>query len=477
MTKFSRLSYKAFLLISAVGLLSTLTANWITTGIDTITDTRARKWISMQSLGIDLTGRLHAVWVEKLGNSPNYLLYSFKSPGARWSSPETIAETVSVKCALAVEKNSGSVHIAYIKQFGDSNDLCYTTNANGGWQTVRITKDTVPNFTPAIALENDSIPHVAWVTRLPGVAFKIGYSTSRTGRWENQLLVGSELGDFGSGATPYLAISPAGCAHITYRGGNYPDYHIHHAENTAPGDTHWFYEILTTSNNYDYISALAAGANEELFLACSGNDGWGMPFRTHYLHRPAGSSVWDFAQLITGPFSAQLEGFFFDGRTIHITWQLINGNIAMEQIYHCSNYSGNWINSPVRADTHTSGGSIVLDNNHCGHVLVKIETPADTELYCIHSSPLTGISEQEASFLPVRNSSTAFISNRTEYRLPFKWTGNVEVYSNAGIRLVNLVAENGNIQFVTGSKTGYGLRSGVYFLKKGNQLIRLIFVK
>ncbi|MGQ9708677.1 MAG: hypothetical protein ACUVUR_07395 [bacterium] len=450
---------------------------WVTTGIDTITDTRARKTLSMQSLAVDTSLTLHAVWIERLGAGPNYLLYSSKSPSSHWCTPETIAESVAVRVALSVEKNTGIAHIAFIQQFADTTELCYATNRTGIWEKIRITKDTIPDFTPTIALESDSFVHIAWVTREPSIAFRIGYATNRTSTWETQILRQSQLGDFGTGAMPYLTISPTGIAHITYRGGNYPDYHIHHAENNAPGDTNWSYEVLTTGNNFDYISALAAHDGEELFLVASGNDGWGMPFRTHYLHRPPNSLNWDQYQLITASASAQMEGFCMDSGNVHITWQLINGNIIMEQLYHCSNYAGLWFNSPIRADSHTTGGAIVVDYSHCGHVLAIIETQSDTELYCIHSAPFTGIAESENDHEPIRLILSTFVKNRVNIFLPFENTGQAEIYTINGTRLCTLKAEQNQIQWDCRAENGASLASGIYIVRCGNRLGRILLIR
>lgn len=459
------------------GLTLPIFGAWVTTGIDTITDSRARKSVSIQSIAVDSRLTLHAAWVERLGVGPNYLLYSSKSPGSNWSVAETIAESVAVRVALTVEKNTGFAHIAFIQQFADTTELCYATNRTGTWQTIRITKDTICDFTPTIALESDSFAHIAWVTREPGIAFRIGYATNRTRTWETQILRLSQLGDFGSGALPYLALSPAGIAHITYRGGNYPDYHIHHAENTGPGDTSWSYEVLTTGNDYDYVSALAAQEGEELFLVASGNDGWGMPFRTHYLHRPAHSSNWDQYQLITASASASMEGFCMEKRNVHITWQLINGNLIMEQLYHCSNYTGIWFNSPIRADSHTTGGSIVVDSTACGHVLAIIETQSDTELYCIHSAPFTGITETDCHPLPARSLAPTFVKDQVSFTLTGDRTERVEIYGKNGVLVRIIKPKQNQVRWDCRAENGAQLATGIYFIRCGSQIGRVVLIK
>jgi hypothetical protein len=94
---------------------------------------------------------------------------------------------------------------------------------------------------------------------------------------------------------------------------------------------------------------------------------------------------------MTASASASMEGFCMDRSDVHATWQVINGNVMAEQIYHVTNASGNWLNSPVRADSHTSRGALTIDAARCGHALVSVETPTDTELYCVNSAPLVGL--------------------------------------------------------------------------------------
>jgi len=475
--RFSRLPIKRLTLLSIFASALPLAGAWVTTGMDTLTHTRARKTVSMQSLAVDNTGTLHAAWVERLGSAPNYLLYSCKFPDSNWSTPETIAETVAVHIALTVEKNTGVAHIAFIQNFADSAELSYAKKlCPGAWQVSQITKDTIQDWTPTIALESDSFVHIAWVTREPGIAFRIGYATNRTATWETQILRESQLGDFGTGAMPYLALSPAGIAHITYRGGNYPDYHIHHAENFCAGDTNWSYEVLSTANQYDYTSALAAYLGEELFLVTSGNDGWGMPFRTHYLHRPPNSTTWDPYQRITADASAEMQGFCMDSRNVHITWQLINGNIIAEQLYHLSNYTGRWFNSPIRADSHAIGGAITIDTSHCGHVLAIIETPLDTELYCIHSAPFTGIAEQKNSYF-THWLRPSIIANGTIIQIPVATGSNVGIYTINGIKLRTVKPECDYLIFDCRDETGSVLPNGVYLLRSKNLEERIVIVR
>lgn len=468
---------KRLFLLFSILLSSAAPAGWVTASIDTLTHTRARKWTTMQSIAVDALGTLHAAWTESQSSTLKRVIYARKPAGGRWSTPETIAETTSNHVAIAVEESTGRPHIAFVYQFADTNDLCYATNRDGFWLCTRVTKDSIYDVTPSIALEQDSIPHIAWVSREPGVAFRVAYATNRTGVWTTQLLRGSQLGDFGLGAAPFLAISPQGRAHISYRGGNYGNYHIHHAQNSQPNDTVWAYEITYTDNDQCVVSGIAARDSEELFLVCSGNEYWGAPYHTYYLHRPAGSSAWNPCTLITGSASACMEGFCMNGTSVHATWQQINGNILMEMLYHVTNASGHWFNSPIRADSHTTRGAIVVDSSHCGHTLVIIETPADTELYCINSAPLVAVVESLSSAHPQLVVST-FIRNRLRIEVPPHYCDEtVTIYASNGGIVRTLPVRNRLLLWDTRDQNGRPVPSGAYTLRCGNLLGRTVIIR
>lgn len=460
-------------LVALCLLISASPGAWTTLSLDTITHTRARKWTTLQAIAADCSGGLHACWVEGVSAGPKRVLYSRRPAGGRWTAAETVATNSDTRAALAVEFNSGCAHIAWVFSAAETTDLCYSTNTSGSWLTSRLTCDTVTDITPSIALEDDSVPHIAWITREPGVAYRIGYATSRSGNWIVQRLGQSQLGPFGTGAQPFLAISPSGRAHAVYRGGDYGDYRIHHAENPAPGDTQWSYEILTTGNLNDFTAAVAARAGEELDLVCSGNDYWGAPFRTYYLHRPANSQTWDPAELMTASASATLEGFCTDGPHVHATWQLVNGNVLAEQLWHVSDAEGLWFNSPVRADSHTSRGALVVDRNHCGHALVVIETPADTELYCINSAPLAAVGGRPD------NSPTHALATvaRPPVQLAVNATSELPIYSSDGRQLSKVRPHDGLVVWDGFDARRRRVPPGIYLLRDSRRCLSVRIVR
>lgn len=352
--------FRVFLLLLTISLVAW--AQWVTMSIDTLTATITTKTMTMQALAIDNSQTLHAVWTERIGSGINRIFYAQKHLDSSWTIPELVADSTNADPVMGVEPNTGRIHIAYTVTLGTYPELFYATNQSGSWERIRLTANDVYDYTPTIAVKGTSA-HIAWITIDSAGAYRIAYGIYSAGNWQSDILDGSQLGDFGLGAAPYLALEPEGIPHISYRGGNYGNYHIHHAENPF-GDTTWRYEILYTVNGNDFTSALAAKRSGEIFLVASGNDGWGFPFRTCYLHRPPNSSNWEPYQLMTADASATLRGFAMDSNYVHITWERVSGHILTEEIYHCSNFSGYWFNSGIRTDGQTRYGAIVIDQNH-----------------------------------------------------------------------------------------------------------------
>ncbi len=446
---------------------------WVTTSIDTLTRNTNGKSLGMQALAADAFGNLHALWSERAGNGPFRVVYSRKPADSAWTAPLTVAESTAYGPALAIDLATGAAHAAWCAPWGSRQDVFYGTNRSGSWQTVRLSLDTIDDYRPAVAVDRDGHAHVAWITRDSSRAFRIAWATDRSGRWVAHILHESQLGGFGSGAEPFIAVSPAGITHITYRGGDYPAYRIHHAENAAPGDTTWTYESLVTANLADYSSALAARADGELHLVVSGNEGWGMPFHTFYLHRPAGTRTWQPARLMTADASAALRGFAFASGTLHASWEQITGNINTERIYHC------WLrpdslfyNSALRADGQTSGGAIALSPDRAAHCLVVTgPTPESSQIYCLHSRPFTGFAERAALPRPGRPA----VFGAAPLALG-PCSGATSVLDPSG-RLIRRLPPSDEVVWDGGHGDGLPARAGPYFVVDDSGTRRLFLVR
>ena len=466
-----KLFHKAPILIIVV--CSITSAQWITTSIDTLTSSINQKAMTLQAIAIDNTQMLHAVWTERVSSSINRILYSHKHPDSSWAIPEMVADSTNNNPVIAVEPTSSKAHIAYTVTIGSYGELFYATNRTGTWLRTRLTTNDVYDHAPSIAVKGTAA-HIAWITIDSTGEYRIAYGIYSPGSWWSEILYGSILGDFGLGAAPYLSLEPEGNPHISYRGGNYGDYHIHHAENPF-GDSTWVYEILYTVNANDFSSALAASNLGELFLVASGNDGWGFPFRTCYLHRPANSSTWEPYQLMTADASATIRGFTMDSDFVHISWERVNGNILTEEIYHCANFSGNWFNSGIRPDGQTSYGALVIDNDHCGHCLVISSQSVDSQqVYCINSAPLTSLNEtKNSNLVKPYNKGIRIIRPPVQFKLPDCDIPEVLIYNISGQLITRLPVQANGMVFLNYRV----ISNGIYFCRYKQNTLPCILLK
>jgi hypothetical protein len=151
----------------------------------------------------------------------------------------------------------------------------------------------------------------------------------------------------------------------------------------------------------------------------------------------------------------------------------------MRKIYHCSNSSGLWYNSPIRDDRLTSCGAIVLDSDHCGHALVLHGAAQDSQqVYCINSAAFTGTEELEmrGPTHPLRVLPTIA---RLPARLQLPWAeaGEVSVYGAAGRFVRRLVPDRRALVWDGRDGRGHPVPEGAYVLRSGAMSARLIVTR
>jgi hypothetical protein len=236
---------------------------------------------------------------------------------------------------------------------------------------------------PTIAVDNLGNIHLAWITNDPYTGeYKIAYAFGDTTNWDIQTLVGSNLGPYGTGASPYIAVSSQGIAHIVYRGGTYGDYHIHHTWNDSSGGSNWSYEIIVSGNINDFSSVLVIEDDSDLHLAVSGNDGWGFPGRVYYLYQPDGQ-IWEPYELSSLTYSAVNPSIALDANgNPHIIWMETSGNFYTGNIFYShKEESGNWqVSSVISGDYFYP--SFKVDNQGFGHI--GCNTGGNTGIYDIY---------------------------------------------------------------------------------------------
>jgi hypothetical protein len=433
------------LLAVAVG---TTWAQWGNPVVDTITATQAREETSLQSLCIDDSGWVHLVWKQQqmLGWR---IFYCTNSPTGIWSVPEEVGDSTaaSFNPGIAVSSGSGIPFVAF--QQDEEIYLAYRTGAI--WHRNPITSNTQLDCSATIAVDATGLVHLAWITDDPlSGQYKIAYAMGDTLYCNVQTLAGSDLGPFGTGAAPFIAVSPEGIAHVVYRGGDYGNYHIHHAWNDSLGSADWNYEILYSGNANDFSSAMVIENDGDCHLAVSGNDGWGFPGKVFYLSRPA-NQPWQQYELASLMGSATEPALSIDNYGApHIVWMETSGNLYTGNIFYSNKDStGTWQVTSVIGTDHFFP-SFQVDQQGYGHFSCHTGgNTGDYDVYHVRSSGvLTGLHESENAIAagsyycilgnhpnPVQGSTTIW------YHTAISGYVTLKVYNSVGEEVAVLVSE------------------------------------
>ncbi|UCC12214.1 MAG: T9SS type A sorting domain-containing protein [candidate division WOR-3 bacterium] len=386
-----------------IGIFIPLHAQWQNSEVDTLTNTQIRKETEIQSLDIDNLDFVHLVFKHDAAVGWG-IYYITNSPAGTWQAPELVNDTdqVCYSPALAVSPLNDEPYITY----EDDSEICFAYPSSSGWQQHMVTSDDRMDCYTTIAIDGAGRVHLAWITEDSlTLDYKIAYAIGDSIDWEVQILFGSELGPYGTGAVPYIAVTEDGIAHIVYRGGDYGDYHIHHAWNDTVGGSSWNYEIIMSGNVNDFSATLVVDDNDDLHLAMGGNDGWGFPGRVYYRYQPHGQN-WQAYELASLTRSAVEPSIALDAdKAPQIIWMETSGNFFTGYVYYShQNTVGQWQVAYVIGDDHFTP-SFKIDSGDYGHI--ACHSGGNTGNYDIFhvtsSDPLTSIKEYSNGTIPRRS--------------------------------------------------------------------------
>jgi hypothetical protein len=305
---------------------------------DTLTSDTLRDALSRQPFAAT-PGGLHLTHAKSRGTGNGWSIhYRFFDIGGGWSDDIIVESELSAFSPSIAAREFDAFKIAV---FFDAYDDIYGSIVHSPWDTwapVNLTDSPDPDFQPTVAVDDEGLVHVAWITEVTD-EYKIAYGKMEDDTLVTEIIYESELGPYGSGAAPKI-IAADNRPHVFYRGGDYEFYQIHHAFRESPNEP-WEIEFLSSGNADDYTSSAVVDDSGDIHLAVSGNDGWGMPGRIYYTRRDNRSGQWAPAELASGSYSV-VEGSIgmTDEGYIYIASAGIAGNFYTGDIYISDNADG-----------------------------------------------------------------------------------------------------------------------------------------
>jgi hypothetical protein len=463
-----------FGLISSILIIQSLPAQvlaqfdnavWDTLTTDTLWDA-----LSSQSLAVN-------------GYEEFHLAYSKARPEGGWNIyyryidvygyiyPERVAES-DMPCyhpAIASRYSDNDYDIIIVFESGGDIWGCNNHDRFQPWEFMNITNSPAPDLSPTIAWGASSI-HGAWITYINS-EYKIAYITGRNDSSSTEIIEDSQLGQFGSGAEPFI-VAVGDEPHIFYRGVNGVGYHIHHAFKVHP-DSAWTIEYVMTPNSDDYRASACINGSGDLQVAISGNDGFGFPGHVYFTRRDRLSGHWSAPALVTGSLSATnatiAPGF---GSKVFIVSNGVSGNVYNGDVYLSSDTSGTFQTRLLGNYTSVSQAVIANIISEFGVVIFDAPIGEDRQqnielVYYGPEIPTTDIAEQTPALSNLSRCYPNPFNSRIIIEYAINHPGNVkiDIFDILGRRIVALIDEFEIAGQHTVSWDASHQNSGIYFYK------------
>ena len=372
-------------------------AQWTNAVLDSLTNNNFRDEVKRQSITVDGSNIIHVAYMRARPAGGWVIYYRQKPNNQQWNNEILISDSsfAAFTPAIAVDHNSGTPYVVYTQDQGSGLEIFLASNSGGGWNSIPVTANNSDDEVPTIAVDGNGNVHLAWIGPDSLGIFRIFYSTNISGNWNTQILTNSNLGQFGSGAYPFIASTNGGTAHIIYRGGGFGNYKIDHAYNAGPGSNLWLHENIITPNSEDYTGVMTVGPDSTINVAITGSGGFGFPNDVYYLYKPQGQQ-WSFPELINSGFNGEAFSIFLDtSGFVHISINEISGNIYTGNVYYASDLQGGggWLVGPLLTTNDIYNASIILDNQNDGYALAFQGTTFETQEIVVYgkSDTVTGI--------------------------------------------------------------------------------------
>ncbi len=436
-------------------------------------------------------GILYAAWMQEQPE-PGWRIMFAERDHEHWSVPAQIDPGAHPDYEpMLTASDFFDLHLVWTRGSGDDAEIMYAGREYmGTWSVEPITSNATRDQSPTMPylLCRSLAPQLVWAgydtTSGEG---KIFYAVKGATGWETECLVESQLGPYWTGASPRMAVWDE-VVHVVYRGGDYDNYHIHHARREAGV---WHYQILASNNINDFQGDVTAYMSH-VRVAMSGNDGWGMP--SHIFVRDSNDAGQTFgaSELVSGSYSATLGNLVEAAYGGQIVGSETSGNFYTGNLIVSTEYEG-WnaeMLPPVnQASENPSGGQspsstltmagvhTALYTNHNGagydsSEVYFVSTPAPTAVG-EESGSTTGMSRLRVRAAPNPLSTGTWITvldHRSETSGERGTAGISQAPIQAAIydvngRLVRMLTGTQRLYWDATGADGQMVRSGHYFLR------------
>ncbi len=291
-----------------------------------------------KSLAVDLDGNVHAVF--RNGTTVRY--YMRDETTGNWLAAEIVTDSLSAgqigEVAIAWNPDSQQPIIVF-----QSNARIWFAerDANGTWLRQMLGDSTEDAYSPDVACNSVGTIYAVYITDDEG-DYQLDYGYYNGLTWEFNDIA-ADIGDFGLGASPRIAVDQNDAGHVVFRGGNFGSYNAQHATNEQGGSNDWVVTTLTVPHPESYPGDIAADANGGIYCVSSGSEGFGIPRPVYYHYRAPGGD-WSFGTDASGNenagepiialdpngdphvLSLQISGNFYTGTMFYSTavwaWQI-----------------------------------------------------------------------------------------------------------------------------------------------------------
>lgn len=452
-------------------LAGTIRAQFTNAVVDTLTNNSIREEVNNRCFAIDDNNVLHVIFLRENPTMGWDIYYRNRDVNGNWSAESLINDQPGYNPSLSVNRFTGLPAVVY-ESSDPVTQIMLATYSGTAWTNVPLTSTSAPNYSPDISVDSAGFYHVAYIgedSTASSQTFKIFYTTNVGGNWATDQLTASQLGPFGTGAAPVIAVDNMGAVHIAFRSGNFQSYKITHAFNIAPGSIVWGYDQISTPNAEDFIAAIEVGNDTAVHLLVTGNDGFGFPSRSYYLKKNYSASTFDQAIAVAPGFSASVGGIFVDPNNVpHFILDEISGNIFTGNVIYAD--STDWSGQLLLQTNDTYYSSLVMDSAGNGYVLAILGNTFQTQEVIVY-----GYKPFSSSVTDPRSESgfNAFVQNQS-LQLIFhsNYNGPINVLSTDG-RLVYNNTVNTTAKEVL-SIPAANWSSGTYVIRAGNSTRRVI---